>query len=78
MKRTWANQSMKYEARELARQVLESIEKKDAAKAKEQLQKAMAVWARLGQRNVVHRCAASRKIARLSRAVGRLSASSSR
>jgi small subunit ribosomal protein S20 len=74
-KHRWANRAAKDEAKELTKQLLEAVAKKDAAKSKELLRKTSSVLARLGRRNVVHHAAASRKIARLSKTVHRLSAS---
>lgn len=70
----WANLAAKTEAKELTKQLLAAVEKKDAAASKDLLKKTVSVWARIGRRNVVHHAAASRKIARLSRAVHRITA----
>ncbi len=72
-KRRWANAAAKSEAKDLAKQLVAAVAQKDASKAKELLPKAMSAWTRLGSRNVVHHATASRKIARLSKAVGKLS-----
>lgn len=71
-KRHWANKAVREEARDLAKQLLAAVAGKDAAKAKELLPKTMSAWTRIGSRNVVHHANASRKIARLSKAVDRL------
>jgi small subunit ribosomal protein S20 len=71
-KHRWANKSAKDEAKDLAKQLLSAIARKDAAAAKELLPKTSSVWARIGRRNVVHHATASRKIARLSKAVNKL------
>jgi small subunit ribosomal protein S20 len=73
VKRRWANAAAKGDAKSLAKEILQAITKKDAAKAKELLPQVMSSWTRLGRRNVVHHAAASRKIARLSKAVHALS-----
>ncbi len=77
-RRRWANLSAKEEAKDLTKQLLEALTKKDAAKAKELLPKVVSVWARVGRRNIVHHATASRKIARLSRAVHRLAPAAAR
>ena len=73
-KRRWANLAAKTKAKDLAKQLLAAIAAKDAAKAKEILPKVMSAWTRMGERNIVHHAAASRKIARLSRAIHKLAA----
>jgi small subunit ribosomal protein S20 len=77
-KRRWNNLAAKKEAKELAKQVLEAVKSKDAAKAKELLPKAMSVWSRIGRMNVVHHATASRKIGRLSSAVNKLAGAGSK
>ncbi|MBI4396716.1 MAG: 30S ribosomal protein S20 [Elusimicrobia bacterium] len=72
LKHRWANLAAKEEAKSLAKSLLIALANKDAAKAKELLPKTVSVWSRIGRRNVVHHTMASRKIARLSRAVNRL------
>lgn len=71
-KRRWANASAKDQAKDVTKQLLAAIAGKDAAKARELLPKTVSVWTRIGRRNIVHHATASRKIARLSRAVHRL------
>jgi len=75
-KRRWANKSRKDEAKELTKQLLEAVARKDASASKDLLKKTVSIWTRIGRGNVVHHAAASRKIARLSRAVYRLTAAS--
>jgi small subunit ribosomal protein S20 len=70
----WRNAAAKNETRDLTKELLAAVTGKDAAKAKELLPKVISHWAKIGRRNVVHHATASRKIARLSRAVHRLSA----
>ena len=76
LKRRWANQSAKEEAKGLTKDLLQAVSKKDAAAAKALLVKVMSAWTRVGRRNIVHHATASRKIARLSRAVHRITVSS--
>lgn len=71
-KSRWANLAAKTQAKDLTKELLAAVASKDAAKAKEKLPLVMSAWSRLGRRNVVHRSAASRRIARLSKAVGKL------
>jgi small subunit ribosomal protein S20 len=70
----WANVAAKDNAKELSKKLLSAVAKKDATQAKELLPKAVSAWARLGRRNTVHHAAASRQIARLSKAVQRIPA----
>jgi small subunit ribosomal protein S20 len=72
VKRHWANAAAKNKAKELAKQLLAAVANKDAAKAKGLLPQTMSAWTRMGTRHVVHPATASRKIARLSKAVSRL------
>ena len=72
VKHRWANLAVKTKAKDLAKDLLAAVASKDAAKAKELLPKTVSAWTRLGKKNVVHHANASRKIARLSKAVGRL------
>ncbi|HRY30307.1 MAG TPA: 30S ribosomal protein S20 [Elusimicrobiota bacterium] len=74
VKHRWRNATAKDGAKELTKELLAAVSKKDAAKAKELLPQVMSVWSRIGRRNVVHHAMASRKIARLSKAVLRISA----
>lgn len=74
-KHRWANVTAKEETKELTKQLLDALDKKDATRAKDLLPKVVSLWARIGRRNVVHRMAASRKISRLSKAVHKLTAS---
>jgi small subunit ribosomal protein S20 len=74
LKRRWVNKAAKDGAKELTKQLQEAVAKKDAAKSQELLKQASSLLARLGRRNIVHHTAASRKIARLSRSVHRISA----
>ena len=71
-KHRWANVAAKEQARLVAKQLLSAVTSKDKTKAKELLPQVMSVWTRLGRRNTVHKANASRKIARLSKAVTRL------
>ena len=71
-KHRWANQAAKIQAKDLAKQLLSAIASKDIAKAKETLPKVMSAWTRLGRRNVVPHTTASRKIARLSKAMHKM------
>jgi small subunit ribosomal protein S20 len=73
-KRRWANLAVKTQAKDLAKKLLAAVAAKDVAKAKETLPKVMSAWTRLGAKNTVHHTTASRKIARLSLAVQKLSA----
>ena len=72
LKHRWANVSAKTQAKTMVKDLLGAIASKDGAKAKEILPKTMSAWTRLGTRNVIHPASASRKIARLSKAVHRL------
>jgi small subunit ribosomal protein S20 len=72
LKRRWANLSAKTQAKDLAKELLAAVAAKDVTKAKATLPKVMSAWQRLGTKNVVHHTAASRKIARLSKAIHKL------
>lgn len=74
IKNKWANLAVKNTAKDLAKELLAAVAAKDAAKAKETLPKVMSAWTKLGSKNVVHHANASRKIARLSKAVAKLTA----
>jgi small subunit ribosomal protein S20 len=73
-KHRWANLAAKTQAKDLTKALLAAVAAKDVAKAKETLPKVMSAWTRLGRKNTVHHATASRKIARFSKAVQKLSA----
>ena len=71
-KHRWANAAAKEQAKDVTKALLAALARKDAAKAKELLPQASSIWSRVGRRHVVHHATASRKIARLSKAVHKL------
>ncbi len=71
-RRAQANRMAKDKVKALTKQLMEALSKKDLASSQDLLKKNMSAWTRLGRSHVVHHAAASRKIARLSRAVHRL------
>lgn len=75
LKHRWANVKRMDEVKELTKQLLASISSKNVSQAKQLLPKVVSIWARVGRSHVVHHRAASRKIARLSKAVHKLSSS---
>ena len=68
-KRRSRNKGMKTQLRHVARSVRSAIDEKDAKAAAETLATASRALAKAASKGVIHPNAASRKIARLSRAV---------
>jgi small subunit ribosomal protein S20 len=75
VKRQSRNQVVKTRVKNLVRAVRDAIRTGDGSAASEQLQRATKALDKAVVKGVVHRNNASRRIARLSRAVGRLTAS---
>ena len=65
LRRTEVNKTRRTEMRSTIRRVEEAVSKGDSAAAREALQAAEPLIARIGQRGIIHRKAASRKISRL-------------
>ncbi len=72
--RTAVNKSRRSEMRTYVRKVEEAIDSKDAKAAAEALGEAEPRLARAGQKGIVHRNAAARKISRLAKRVKALAA----
>lgn len=72
LKRRARNVARRSNIRTRLRKVRESIEKKDAGSARERLKQAVSSLMRARSKGVLHKRTASRRIARLSRAVHRL------
>lgn len=74
LKRRARNTARRSNIRTRVRKVRESLEKKDATAAREHLKHAVASLMRARGKGTLHKRTASRRIARLSRAVHRLTA----
>jgi small subunit ribosomal protein S20 len=74
LRRTAVNKSRRTEMRTYVRKVEEAIASKDAQAAAAALREAEPRLARAGQKNIVHRNAAARKISRLAKRVKAIAA----
>ncbi|HLE40315.1 MAG TPA: 30S ribosomal protein S20 [Nitrospirota bacterium] len=68
------NKSIKSALKTLAKKVEQAVETKNAELAKESLIKAMKAYDKAASQGILHKSTSSRKIARLSTKVGKISA----